>query len=279
MKKNIKNHILLVSGTVLVAFAVSVFYTPNKIVTGGASGLSTILFHTLGISPGVSIAVISIILSLIAFFLLGRRFVLDSLIGSLLLSFFVWIFSYIPKFCDDLALASVCGAVLYGIGIGLAYSAEASTGGMDILCRIIQHFFPQIKIGNISLAVDAVILASSFIIFGNPNLTLYCIIALRVSSLFINWVIHKLNISKLVFVVTSNGYETASKLTCSSPRGVTIIDAVGGYTANKNTVLMCAMKENEVEMFQKRVLEIDENAFIIFSEATQILGNGFHLYK
>ena len=94
-----------------------------------------------------------------------------------------------------------------------------------------------------------------------------------------NWIIRKLNISKLAFVVTDHGKEVAHRLVENSPRGVTIIDATGGYTMEHKEVLICALNENEAECFQKRVLESDSSAFIIFSESSQIIGNGFRVYK
>ena len=263
----------------MVGFAVSEFYIPNKIVSGGVSGLSTILFHTLGIAPGLSFAGINVVLLAAALRFLGRSFVINSLIGATLLSAFVQIFSYLPSICNDVFLGSVFGAVLYGAGIGLTLVEGASTGGTDILSRLLQRFFPHIKIGNPLLAVDAAVIAVSLAVFGRTELALYGIIALAISSYAVNWLILKLNISKLAFVVTDCGEEIARYLVSNSPRGVTIVRATGGYTMENKTVLMCALKENEAERFQKRVLEKDRTAFIIFSESSQIVGNGFRVYK
>lgn len=129
------------------------------------------------------------------------------------------------------------------------------------------------------LAVDAAVIAISLLVFGQSELAMYGIIALAISSCAVNWLIHKLNISKLAFVVTDRGEEIARYLVSNSPRGVTIVRATGGYTMDNKTVLMCALKENEAEFFQKRVLEKDSTAFIIFSESSQIVGNGFRVYK
>ena len=279
MYKAVKRYLTITLGTAMVGFAVSEFYIPNKIVSGGVSGLSTILFHTLGIAPGLSFAVINAALLAAALRFLGKSFVINSLIGATLLSAFVQIFSYLPSICNDVFLGSVFGAVLYGAGIGLTLVEGASTGGTDILSRLLQRFFPHIKIGNLLLAVDAAVIAVSLAVFGRTELALYGIIALAISSYAVNWLILKLNISKLAFVVTDCGEEIARYLVSNSPRGVTIVRATGGYTMENKTVLMCALKENEAERFQKRVLEKDRTAFIIFSESSQIVGNGFRVYK
>lgn len=275
----LKKYITIIFGVLMVAFAISVFYTPNKIVSGGVSGISTILFHTLGIQPGISFAIINMGLLIISLRYLGKEFVVNTVFGAALLSMFVQILSYVPPITDDIFLATVFGAAFYGIGIGLTLIGGASTGGTDILSRLFQSFFPYIKIGSLLLAVDAMVIFASFLIFKHFELALYGIVALCISSFAINWLIQKLNISKLAFVVTDNGIEIAKKLVSNSPRGVTITPAVGGYTMNNKNVLICALKESEAEKFQKRILEIDSDAFIIFSESSQIIGNGFRVYK
>ena len=210
--KAVKRYLTITLGTAMVGFAVSEFYIPNKIVSGGVSGLSTILFHTLGIAPGLSFAGINVVLLAAALRFLGKSFVINSLIGATLLSAFVQIFSYLPSICNDVFLGSVFGAVLYGAGIGLTLVEGASTGGTDILSRLLQRFFPHIKIGNLLLAVDAAVIAVSLAVFGRTELALYGIIALAISSYAVNWLILKLNISKLAFVVTDCGEEIARYL-------------------------------------------------------------------
>ena len=275
----IKKYFIITLGILMVAFAISVFYTPNKIVSGGVSGISTILFHTMGIAPGISFGLINIVLLTLAYIFMGKKFVANTIFGAVLLSLFVQIFSYIKPITNDMLLATVFGAVLYGIGIGLTLIEGASTAGTDILSRLLQLVFPYIKIGTLLLVIDAVVIFLSFLIFKQIEYALYGIMALCVSSFAINWLIQKLNISKLAFVVTSKGMDIAKNLVSNSPRGVTIINAVGGYTNTDKNVLMCALKESETEKFQSRILKIDANAFIIFSESSQIVGNGFRVYK
>ena len=255
MKTVIKRYAVIFFGVVLVAFAVSVFYTPNKIVSGGVSGVATVLYHTLGIAPGVSYAVINFVLVVLALKFLGKMFVINTLLGAGLLSVLVQIFSYIPTLTNDVLLST------------------------DILGRLFQKVFPHIRIGSLLLFTDAVVIFSSLVIFKKFDLALYGIGAMCISSFSINWLIRKLNISKLAFVVTDLGYEIAEKLISNSPRGVTIINATGGYTMSGKNVLVCALKESETEKFQKRILSVDSSAFIIFSEASQIVGNGFRVYK
>ena len=283
MKKGLllqlKRYAAIVFGVLLVAFAISVFYTPNKIVSGGVSGISTILFHTFGIQPGVSFAVINIVLLILAWKFLGFSFVKDTLLGAALLYVFVQVFTYVPPVTSDVFLAAVFGSVLYGVGIGLTLIEGASTGGTDILSRLVQCAFPHVKIGNLLMVVDASVILLSLVVFRTFDLALYGIIALFLASFAINLLIRKLNVSKLAFVVSDKGVEISQFLVSHSPRGVTIIDSVGAYTMEKRKVLMCALKENELPRFQEEVLKIDGSAFIIYSESQTIVGNGFRVYK
>ncbi len=268
-----------IAGTVLTGLAIGSFLTPNKIVGGGASGISTILFHSFGIQPGISFFVLNILFLLVGLKILGKKFILKTLAGISLLSVFTQCFSLFPVYTENLILSSVFGGVLYGLGIGMSFAAGASTGGTDIVGRIIQSKFSHIPIGRMLLLVDGIIIAVSFFVFRNAELILFGIITLFISSYSIDLTISKLNVSKIAFVITDNGEEISKKLVSTSPRGVTLIDVKGVYTDSKRQMLFCALKESETEEFQKKILSIDETAFIVFSESQRIKGNGFYLYK
>ena len=278
-KTYVKNILMFVVGIALTAMAISQFTLPNKIVGGGVSGISTILYHTLKIEPGLSTAVINIVLLLIGLKVLGKKFIIATLAGVGLLSILVQVFSYLPPITTNIMLASVFGGVFYGVGIGFALAAGGSSGGTDILGRILQHVLPHFPIGMLIMFVDGVVIALSYVFFGELELTLFGIVTLAVSTYAIDAVIRKLNVSKLAFVVTDKGEEIANKLVSTSPRGCTIIDTVGAYTHGNNKMLVCALKDNELPAFQSKILEIDPHAFIIFSESSQIVGNGFHVYR
>lgn len=279
MKEKIKQNVLIFFGVALTAFAVSAFYTPNKIVNGGVSGIATILFHMFKIPTGLSFAVINVALLLIAFKFIGKDFVFKTIYGAGALSLMIWVFSYVPPITDNTFLAALFGAILYGLGIAIALSQGASSGGTDILGRLLQCAFPHLKIGFTLLIIDLTVVAMSLIAFGEMELTLWGILSLAVSTFAIDWFIKKLNISKIAFVVTSCGEKMAKFLVSSSPRGVTIINAIGAYTMDERSVLLCALKENEIPEFEKKVLELDHNAFVVYSESQQIMGNGFRIYR
>lgn len=276
----LKKYAVIMFGNLLVAFAVGCIYIPNKIVNGGVSGLSNIIYHTFAITPGISMLVINVLFALIAVKKLGIKFLASSFLNAIAIAVFSDLFiAYVPPVTANPLLATIFGGIIYGFGIGISFVAGVSTGGTDILSRFLQAINPHIKIGRVLLAVDASVIILSLITFMQIDLALYGIIALSISTYAIDWLIGKLNVSKLAFVVTDRGEEIAKLLTSTSPRGVTIIDVTGAYTMGKKTLLMCALKANEIVEFQRKILEIDGSAFIIFSESQQIVGNGFRVYS
>lgn len=275
----IKKIIITLIGTIITSFGISVFYLPAKIVGGGVSGLSTLLYHTFSIQPGVTYAVVNAVLLVLAIFILGKGFVFHTLIGASSITLFVELFSYIPPITDDVVLATIFGSILYGVGIGMTLLVGASTGGTDIAARLIQHYRPNISVGRLLLFVDSAVIFLSLVIFKEFNLALYGIIALAVSTFAVDFLISKMNISKLAFVITAKGEEIANYLVSTSPRGVTLINAEGAYTHEDRQVLICALKNSEIPPFQRKIKEIDKNVFIIYSESKEIVGNGFHVYR
>ena len=277
--KKMKSSVLVFVGITLVAIAISMFLVPNKIVNGGASGLATIIYYTIGIKPSVFNAIINGILLLFSLICFGKKFVAKTVTSIVGLTLLIEVFSYFPPVTDNVLLASIFGAVLYGMGIGIVLSQGSTTGGTDIMGRLIQHKKPYWKIGKILLGVDFFVIFLSLIIFKTTEAVLYGILALFLSTNAIDWLMKSLNISKLAFVITDKGQEISDFLISTSPRGVTILEATGGYTHEDRQVLICALKESEVTEFQRKILAIDEDAFIIYSESQQIVGNGFYIYS
>ena len=204
---------------------------------------------------------------------------MKTLIGITLLSVWTEVFNLIPIYTENLFLSVVFGGGLYGLGIGMSFAAGASTGGTDIIGRIIQTKFSHVPIGKMLLFVDGVIILVSLIVFRNPELTLYGILTLLVSSFAIDYIIGAFNVSRLVFVITDRGEEIGKYLVSTSPRGVTLIPVHGVYSDTDKQMLFCALKESEVAAFQKKILELDAGAFIVFAESQRIKGNGFYLYQ
>ena len=275
----IKFFLLLTLGAYITSFSLIVFSQPNKIVGGGLSGISTILYHLLSIPTSVTFFVGNFVFLSAAFFVLGKRFVLDSLLGASLVTLFMEINSYLPKFTGDLFLGAAFGSLLYGVGIGITLVVGANSGGTDILGRLLQHYIPHLPIGKTLLVIDGIIILTSLCLFKNVQLTLYGILSLILSTFTIDFLVSYLNSSKLAMVITSKGEEIADLLISTSPRGVTQINVKGAYSKEGKTLLLCALKAKELQAFQEKILSVDETSFIIFCESQKIMGNGFYIYK
>lgn len=279
MKEKLKSYGLILLGIAVTAMAISLFLVPNKIVNGGSSGLSTVVFYAVGLKPSVTNALINGVLLLVSLFILGKKFVAKTLVCIVLLSVFMELFSWMPPVTDNILLATLFGSALFGGGIGIVLSQQSTTGGSDILGRLIQHKFPHWKIGKILLGVDLFIIALSYVTFHNAEAVLYGIMALFISTTIIDLLMRNLNVSKLAFIITDRGQAIAEHLIHTSPRGVTLVDVTGVYTNTPKKMMICALKESEIPEFQRKILEMDPQAFIIYSESQQIVGNGFYIYK
>lgn len=277
--KNLKLILLRIFGAALAGFATSVFFVPNKIVCGGVSGVATILNHTLNVPAGVTFAVINIVLIFFSIKILGKSFTVKTAIGAGLLSGFVQLFSYVPSLTDNVMLAIIFGGVIYGFGLGIVFATDSTSGGTDILGRLIQYKYPTMQIGKMLMLLDGIIITTSLFVFKEIDLALFGIIALFISTFAIDWFISRLNVSSIAFVISDMGEEISDLLVSTSPRGVTIIDAVGAYTKKNKKMLFCALKDIETTDFKKKILDIDSEAFVVFAESPQIMGNGFYYYR
>ena len=188
-----KSILVIIFGTFITAIGINLFLLPNKIVSGGVSGISTILFHTLKMPSSVSFAIINIVLLLIGFRVLGKSSVLKTLLGVGALSLFMEVLSHFPPLTDNLVLLLVFGAILYGVGTGNTLVFGATTGGTDIIGRLIQHRYPHLPIGRLLLVVDGVIIAISYCVFNDIDLILYGIIILAILTFTIDFIIKSLS--------------------------------------------------------------------------------------
>lgn len=277
--KSAKNYLVMLVGVAIISAATGLFFLPNKIVSGGVSGISTVLFHLFGLQPGITFAVLNAVLLVIGYKVLGKTFVVRTLVASLGMSFFVQLFSDLPSITNDLFLSCFFGSVMYGVGTALALVSDSSTGGTDIVGRLLQKKASHIPIGKILLVCDGVIILISLVVFREIDLALYGTVSVVVSTFVIDFFIHRLNVCALVLVVSDSGSEISKSIVDNIKRGVTVADVVGAYRNSKTKLLICAIKEKQIPVFEKLVHEIDSSAFIIYTESTHIVGSGFNVYK
>ncbi len=277
--ESLKKYSIIAFGSFLFALSVNLFTLPLKIVSGGIGGVATILYHLFGISTGVTVGILNIIIIIFALKSLGKEFVMDSMIAIILIPLFMAITEKLPPLTDDIFIAALFGGVILGVGIGMAFSQGGTTGGVDILSRMSQKKYPHLSIGILMLILDLVIIGCSIVTIGNVNLAFYGIFSLIVSTTVIDLIIGKLNRAQLILAVVKDSLEIEQAILQSINRGVTTLSAVGAYSKEEKTVLMCAMKPKQAEAFKNTIRKYDPDAFLIVTDSKEILGNGFHYYR
>ena len=277
--KILKKYSIIALGSLIFAISINLFMLPFKIVSGGLSGIATIFYYLFGISTGITVGILDLVILFFALKSLGKAFVMDSMVAILLIPLFLSFTEKLPPLTNDIFIASVFGGVLLGIGIGLAFSQGGTTGGVDILSRISQKKYPHLSIGILMTILDLMIIGFSMITIGNLNLAFYGILSLVISTTVIDTIISKLNCAKLILAVVTESSKIEQELLTSVNRGVTVISAVGAYSGATKKVLMCVTKPKQAVQFKTMIRASEPNAFIIVTDSEEILGNGFRYYR
>lgn len=282
MKKINYKHLLHITlGTMIYSIAITWFAKPNKIVTGGATGVSIILTNTMKNIFGIDIPISFIVLILnipifiFSFIVNGSKFVKKSAFGTATMSFWLAVFDKLPCFFNignDIFLASILIGTIAGIGTGLILKVGASSGGTDMLANSINKIFPQFPISKIIFSLDASIVLLGFLIFG-PSKTTYAILAIFISSKIINNILGGLRFARAVFIVTGKVDDISNAIFEKLKRGNTNISCTGMYTKKQKNLLIVVVRPKEIIKLKKIIESKDKNAFVVISPAQEVLGN------
>lgn len=276
--KKIKEYIFITFGVLLVALGAEFFLAPNKIAAGGVFGIAMILNNYFPKLPiGLIMLTLNIILFAIAFIVIGNKFGAKTIYATVALSSILWCLEKIvpagTMITNNLFLASVFGTFISGIGMGIVFYQNASTGGTDILAKILNKFV-SLDIGKSLLSVDFIITLFAGLSFG-AEVGMFALLCVIMNGFVIDTVIEGLNISKQVLVI-SRKYEIISKFIIQKlERGCTLLQGKGGYTGNDTFVLYTVLNTKEFIRLKKYIKEVDPAAFITVSDAHEVLGEGF----
>lgn len=267
--------IMITAGSAISAIAFNVFIMPNKLLSGGVSGISLILNYLFNWNTGLLIFVFNIPIFILGYKFVDREFVILSLIGTASLSFFIEAFSFLRGSLSgqDVLLSCIYGGVINGLGIGIVLRNRASQGGIDIIGVIIKKYF-SMNIGTTSLIINTfIVIVSSFIT--NLNLAMYTLISMYVSSTVVDKVQQGFDRRKSVMIITNNEKLVADQIIKKLVRGVTYLDGEGAYTGNKKRVIYCIVSTNQLAKLKQIVREADPAAFITVSDTAEVMGQGF----
>lgn len=273
----LKNNGMWIIGCILYSVGVNSFAVPNSIAQSGVTGVAVILNHLFSVPVGTVNLLLNIPLLILMWIFLGKKLVARTLWVTVLLSAALDLIAmFIPVYTGDKILASLFCGLLQGSGLGLIMITGATSGGTDIVARLVHKFFPHITIGRVVMLADAVIIAAGMLVFGSIETGLYAIIVIFVSTKVIDSMIYGTGNGKMLMVVTDKADEVSKAIISSSRRGVSIIPAVGAYTGESKNVLICVARKHEISGIIKTIKSIDDKTFIIVSEANEILGEGFN---
>ena len=280
MKKQLKSYAIIALGAVIFALAFDWFFASNAVGMGGITGLAQAINVLLPVLP---VGILTILLN-IPLFLAGWRFIGFHLLSSSLFAMAVSslamdgiaLFYTFPPM--DSMLAAVCGGAMMGTGLGIVFSQGATTGGTDIVARLLKLKFPWLPMGKLILIPDGVVLALTAIAFQRLETALYGAVALYVSSKVMDTVLYGLNASKVAYII-SNHWQKISDAILAYDRGVTILNATGAYSGSEKHVLMVAFRQREIVEIKEIVHEADPAAFLIVCDAHDVLGEGFGEYQ
>ncbi len=280
-KDIVKRYFYLVLGCFLLAFAFNVFFEPNNIVTGGITGIALIIQKLFGIPTSIFILTANVLLLIVSYLILGKEDTKYSIIGSILYPIFLYLTSNIAEYIqfnvDSMLLIILFGAIINGIASGLTFKYGFSTGGSDIICKIISKYF-KISIGNsIKIFNSIVIISSGFFMANNGVIydwtnVMYAIIVVYIVSLLNDKVLLGVSNSKSFYIITE--HETAIKgfLINELKKGVTVLEARGGYTGDRKKVLMCVIPTKDYFLAKEGILEIDKDAIVLINDVYQSSG-------
>ncbi len=274
--ENVKDFIMITAGSLIFAAGISMFLDPNNLAPGGVSGIAIIINHFVPLNAGTIIIIINVPIMILGVVKFGFRFLWTTIYAVALSSGAMEILDRtVGSLTSNLLLAAVAGGALQAIGIGLVFRGGATTGGTDIIVRIMRQRYRYIRTGTLFLIVDSMIIAASGIVFKDLDIALYAALALTVYMMVFNSVLYGGDGARLVYVISSAKEKIADRIMKELDAGATLLKGKGAYTGQDKEVLMVVLRMRSLPEARDIVREEDKNAFMIVTKATSVFGEGF----
>ena len=278
-KQVIWDYIQIFIGVSILAASVVFFFAPYDMVIGGVSGLALIIRYYTGLEVSLITLIANLILLPFAIKIGGLKLLPRTIFGFMTLPFAIWLLGFVPQaahdFLDmDLFLAAIFGGIICGVGVGIVFRKNATTGGSTLIADLIRRVIKRFTTPSILMVVDGLIVTLGFFVFG-PMATLYAMVSVFVSFKAAEFVMDWGRAAKAVMIISNNSEEIGKALTEKMERGVTSLEGHGVYTGNKKNVLLCVVAKNEIVRLKEIVSEMDKSAFVIVKEVREVLGEGF----
>jgi len=274
----LKNASLILIGSVFYSVGIGLFLSPNQLASGGITGLAIIVSHFWKLGTGTVTFILNIPLALLGIWKFGRKFLYSTIFAVVITSVLINILEPFGAVTQDLLLASLTGGALVSIGIGIIFKAGATTGGSDILIKLLRLKFKHLKTGTIFLITDAIVIAISAFAFKNINSALYAILCIVIQSFVLDIILYGTDSAKLIYIISDKDSEIVSILLEKLSVGATYINASGTFSQQNKKIIMCAVRKQLLPKIRESVKQTDSHAFMIVTSANEIFGEGFKEY-
>ncbi|QTQ07127.1 YitT family protein [Macrococcoides canis] len=276
---NLINIIFILIGAFIFSFGIVNFNMTNELTEGGFTGIALILYHLFGTSPALMNLIFNIPLFFVGYKLLGKLSFIYTLTGTLSVSLFLWLCERYPMHIDlkeDLLLASLFGGVFIGAGLGIIFRFGGTTGGVDILARLMKKYF-DIPMGRTMFAFDCLVLTATYITIGDYIITMYTLVCVFVGARVIDIIQDSGYSARGAMIISERHHEISDEINTLLERGVTIISAHGHYSKTARPIIYCVVPRNEITRLKQIINSIDPHAFVSLLDVHDVLGEGFTL--
>lgn len=275
MRKHFLNYIIILIVTIVYSAGVGLFLDPNNIAPGGVTGIAIILNDLIPVETGTLILLLNIPILLLGIWKFGFKFILSTLFAIVLISEFTNLWAFVPTPTTDRMLASIIGSALVSGSVGIIFKCGATTGGIDIIVKILRQRYQHLKTGVIFWMLDIVVVLLSGFAFGNLETALYGSIGVIVSAWILDLVLYGRDEAKFYLIISKHSHEIASVLLERLGVGVTYLSGTGAYNQEEKQIIMCVIKKQRSPKLEEIVKEVDMDAFTIVTRANEIFGEGF----
>lgn len=261
---------------IIYSVGLNVFVIPNGLVQGGIMGIAIIINR---VFPFLGAGVLTLLMNIPVFFAAFRKiggvFIVKSFVTTVMMSFFIDFFDFLPAYSGEMIIASVFGGLISGISLALIFIRGATTGGTDIIAKLIRLRYPNVTMGKVIMILDVFVITLSALTMSDVERALFSAILIFIGAYFIDYFIYGASHSKLLLIITQNHSEISEKITDVMHRGHTVIPVEGGYTNQSKKMILCAVRSNEAVKLTRIVKQTDPDAFTVISDAGEIIGLGF----
>lgn len=268
-------YLVIPAAAVLYGAGISLFLDPNNLAPGGVSGIAVILNRLSGVETGTLYFLLNVPIMILGVWKFGWRFIVRTAYAIVMTSFFTNMLARYGALTDDPLLAALAGSVLIAVGIGLVFKAGATTGGTDVIIKVIRQKYRHLKTGFLFQCTDIVIVTISGLVFRDLNIALYALIAVLITGKALDYVLYGGDEAKMIYIITGKASRIGTRLLKDVDVGITYLQGKGGWTGQEKQVIFCVVRRQLGPQIEEIVKEEDPSAFMIITSASEIYGEGY----